>query len=107
MMVLISFLEWSLKSKRWSFALCLKSFVSLNPSTLVHVAFCLSIHNEVLSILHAYVLNNITISFRKVVEHICLLKANKYLSYDQEKDMLDYLYTSQYQMRGIVAVSLG
>ncbi|KAK6242888.1 Stress responsive alpha-beta barrel - like 1 [Theobroma cacao] len=44
---------------------------------------------------------------RKVVEHICLLKANKYLSYDQEKDMLDYLYTSQYQMRGIVAVSLG
>ncbi|XWS22622.1 hypothetical protein CRYUN_Cryun29cG0051900 [Craigia yunnanensis] len=44
---------------------------------------------------------------RKVVEHVCLLKANKDLSDDEEKDMLDYLYTSQYQMRGIVAVSLG
>ncbi|KAL4384087.1 hypothetical protein GQ457_15G005620 [Hibiscus cannabinus] len=44
---------------------------------------------------------------REVVEHICLLKANKGLSDDKEKDMLDYLYTSQYQMRGIVAISLG
>ncbi|XVF64953.1 hypothetical protein PTKIN_Ptkin09bG0208100 [Pterospermum kingtungense] len=44
---------------------------------------------------------------RKVVEHVCLLKANKDLSIDEEKDMLDYLYTSQYQMRGILAVSLG
>ncbi|XVF14997.1 hypothetical protein REPUB_Repub09cG0110900 [Reevesia pubescens] len=44
---------------------------------------------------------------RKVVEHLCLLKAKKDLSDDEEKEMLDYLYTSQYQMRGIVAVSLG
>lgn len=44
---------------------------------------------------------------RKVVEHVCLLKAKKFLSDKDEKDMLDYLYTSQYQMRGIVAVSLG
>uniref|UniRef100_A0A2P2JN41 Uncharacterized protein LOC103337512 n=1 Tax=Rhizophora mucronata TaxID=61149 RepID=A0A2P2JN41_RHIMU len=44
---------------------------------------------------------------RKVVEHICLLKAKGDLSEEDEKDMLDFLYTSQYQMRGIVAVSLG
>lgn len=29
------------------------------------------------------------------------------LSEEQEKDMLDYLYTTQYQMRGIIAISLG
>ncbi|KAF8379458.1 hypothetical protein HHK36_028894 [Tetracentron sinense] len=44
---------------------------------------------------------------RKVVEHICLLKAKGDLSDEEEKDMLDYLYTSQYQMGGIVAISLG
>ncbi|XVE86000.1 hypothetical protein DITRI_Ditri18aG0001000 [Diplodiscus trichospermus] len=44
---------------------------------------------------------------RKVVEHICLLKAKRDLSNDEENNILDYLYTSQYQMRGIVAVSLG
>ncbi|KAM7270673.1 hypothetical protein ACFE04_029887 [Oxalis oulophora] len=44
---------------------------------------------------------------RKVVEHICLLKSKPDLSDKEEKDMLDYLYTSQYQMRGIVAISLG
>ncbi|XP_043717406.1 stress-response A/B barrel domain-containing protein UP3 isoform X2 [Telopea speciosissima] len=44
---------------------------------------------------------------RKVVEHICLLKANRELSEEEENDMLDYLYTSQYQMGGIVAISLG
>ncbi|XP_075508586.1 stress-response A/B barrel domain-containing protein UP3 isoform X2 [Primulina tabacum] len=44
---------------------------------------------------------------RKVVEHICLLKAKKDLSEEQEQVMLDYLYTTQYQMRGIVAISLG
>ncbi|ESR60826.1 hypothetical protein KPL70_003846 [Citrus sinensis] len=44
---------------------------------------------------------------RKVVEHICLLKAKKDLSEEEENDMLDYLYTSQYQMGGIVAISLG
>ncbi|XP_062145702.1 uncharacterized protein LOC133853709 [Alnus glutinosa] len=44
---------------------------------------------------------------RKVVEHICLLKAKENLSDKEEKDMLDYLYTTQYQMGGIVAISLG
>ncbi|CAN4095252.1 unnamed protein product [Withania somnifera] len=44
---------------------------------------------------------------RKVVEHVCLLKGKEDLSEEQEKDMLDYLYTTQYQMRGIVSISLG
>ncbi|XP_042055770.1 uncharacterized protein LOC121800264 [Salvia splendens] len=44
---------------------------------------------------------------RKVVEHICLVKAKDDLSEEEEKDMLDFLYTTQYQMRGIVAMSLG
>ncbi|KAI3468767.1 hypothetical protein Pfo_025430 [Paulownia fortunei] len=44
---------------------------------------------------------------RKVVEHICLVKAKEDLSEEQENDMLDYLYMTQYQMRGIVAISLG
>ncbi|KAL7160159.1 hypothetical protein ABFS83_01G075300 [Erythranthe nasuta] len=44
---------------------------------------------------------------RKVIEHICLVKAKEDLSEEQENDMLDYLYTTQYQMRGIIAISLG
>ncbi|XP_009132854.1 uncharacterized protein LOC103857429 isoform X4 [Brassica rapa] len=49
-----------------------------------------------------------SIQTRKVVEHVCLLKAKQsLLSEEKEKDMLDYLYTSQYQMRGIVAISVG
>ncbi|KAL4602761.1 hypothetical protein ACB092_10G077300 [Castanea dentata] len=44
---------------------------------------------------------------RKVVEHICLLKTKENLTDEEEKDMLDFLYTTQYQMRGIVAISLG
>ncbi|KAL8556893.1 hypothetical protein ACS0TY_004391 [Phlomoides rotata] len=44
---------------------------------------------------------------RKVVEHICLFKAKEDLSEEEEKDMLDYLYTTQYQMCGIIAISLG
>ncbi|KAI3707030.1 hypothetical protein L6452_25192 [Arctium lappa] len=44
---------------------------------------------------------------RKVVEHICLLKAKVDLSDADEKDMLDFLYTCQYQMRGVLAISLG
>ncbi|CAK9141859.1 unnamed protein product [Ilex paraguariensis] len=44
---------------------------------------------------------------RNVVEHICLLKAKENLSDEEEKDMLDYLYTTQYQMGGIIAISLG
>lgn len=46
-------------------------------------------------------------SRRKVVEHVCLIKAKERLSDEEEKDMLDYLYTSQYHMSGIVALSLG
>lgn len=41
------------------------------------------------------------------MEHIILLRANPNISDAEEKDMLDYLYTSQYQMRGILTVSLG
>lgn len=41
------------------------------------------------------------------MEHVCLLKAKEGLSEEVEKDMLDYLYTTQYQMRGIVAISVG
>ncbi|KAJ4907257.1 Stress responsive alpha-beta barrel domain protein [Raphanus sativus] len=49
-----------------------------------------------------------SVQTRKVVEHVCLLKAKEsLLSEEKEKDMLDYLYTSQYQMRGIVAISVG
>ncbi|KAJ1406037.1 Stress responsive alpha-beta barrel, partial [Sesbania bispinosa] len=44
---------------------------------------------------------------RKVVEHVCLLKAKEDLSEEEENDMLDYLYTTQYQMGGVVAISLG
>ncbi|XP_055809496.1 uncharacterized protein LOC129879175 isoform X2 [Solanum dulcamara] len=40
---------------------------------------------------------------RKVVEHVCLLKGKGDLSEEQEKDMLDYLYTTQYQMGGRVS----
>lgn len=49
----------------------------------------------------------ISILLRKVVDHICLLKAKEDLSDEEEKDMLDFLYTTQYQMRGILSVSLG
>lgn len=41
------------------------------------------------------------------MEHICLLKAKEALSDEEENDMLDYLYTTQYQMGGIIAISLG
>ncbi|KAF5818956.1 putative stress responsive alpha-beta barrel [Helianthus annuus] len=46
-------------------------------------------------------------TMRNVVEHICLLKAKVDLSDEDEKNMLDFLYTCQYQMRGILAISLG
>lgn len=49
----------------------------------------------------------VLISCRKVVEHVCLLKAKDDLSEEEENDMLDYLYTTQYQMGGVVAISLG
>ncbi|PON62820.1 Stress responsive alpha-beta barrel [Parasponia andersonii] len=44
---------------------------------------------------------------RKVVEHVCLLKAKEDLSQEKENNMLDYLYTTQYQMGGILSISLG
>lgn len=44
---------------------------------------------------------------RKIVEHIILLQAKENLSDDDEKDMLDFMYTAQYHMRGIIAISLG
>ncbi|PKA51059.1 hypothetical protein AXF42_Ash007716 [Apostasia shenzhenica] len=44
---------------------------------------------------------------RKIVEHILLLRAKVEISDVDEKDMLDCLYTSQYQMNGIIAISLG
>lgn len=44
---------------------------------------------------------------RKVIEHIALFQMKEGFTEDQEKDMLDHLYTLQYQLRGIVAVSLG
>ncbi|KAL9249769.1 Stress-response A/B barrel domain-containing protein [Drosera capensis] len=44
---------------------------------------------------------------REVVEHIYLLKAKGDLSNEEEKNMLDHLYTTQYHMSGIVAISLG
>ncbi|MED6216655.1 hypothetical protein PIB30_009541 [Stylosanthes scabra] len=44
---------------------------------------------------------------RKVVEHLCLLKAKDELSEEEENDMLDHLYTTQYQTGGVVAISLG
>ncbi|KAG2544157.1 uncharacterized protein LOC120692602 isoform X7 [Panicum virgatum] len=44
---------------------------------------------------------------KKIVEHIILLRAKPNISDAEEKDMLDYLYTSQYQMRGILTISLG
>ncbi|XP_073112590.1 uncharacterized protein [Elaeis guineensis] len=44
---------------------------------------------------------------RNIVEHIFLLRAKSDLSDVEEKGMLDYLYTSQYQMSGIIAISLG
>ncbi|WVZ22999.1 hypothetical protein V8G54_001543 [Vigna mungo] len=44
---------------------------------------------------------------RKIVEHVCLLKAKQDLSEEEENDMLDHLYTTQYQMGGVVAISLG
>lgn len=41
------------------------------------------------------------------MEHIHLIKAREDISEHEEKDMLDYLYTFQYHMNGIIAISLG
>lgn len=45
--------------------------------------------------------------YRSVVEHVCLLMAKDNITDEEEKDMLDYLYTTQYQMGGIITISLG
>ncbi|XP_078161897.1 stress responsive alpha-beta barrel domain protein isoform X2 [Carex rostrata] len=50
---------------------------------------------------------NAHIKKRKIMEHVFLLKAKGNISEAEEKDMLDYLYTSQYHMSGILAISLG
>jgi hypothetical protein len=44
---------------------------------------------------------------RKVVEHVVLYKMKDDLTDEQEKDMLDHLFSLQYRFRGILAVSLG
>eukprot|EP00252_Welwitschia_mirabilis_P021586 TRINITY_DN5573_c0_g1_i2.p1 TRINITY_DN5573_c0_g1~~TRINITY_DN5573_c0_g1_i2.p1 ORF type:complete len:224 (+),score=45.97 TRINITY_DN5573_c0_g1_i2:227-898(+) len=44
---------------------------------------------------------------RKIVEHIVLYRTKEGISQEEEKDMLDFLYTSQYYMRGILSISLG
>ncbi|XP_057846329.1 uncharacterized protein LOC131056035 [Cryptomeria japonica] len=44
---------------------------------------------------------------RKVVEHVVLFRTKEGFSDEKEKDMLDFLYTSQYYMKGIIAISLG
>ncbi|XP_024358464.1 uncharacterized protein [Physcomitrium patens] len=44
---------------------------------------------------------------RKVVEHVVLLQMEEDMTDEQEKDMLDHLYSLQYHYRGILAVSLG
>eukprot|EP00250_Pteridium_aquilinum_P007126 c16910_g1_i1 orf=2404-2748(-) len=44
---------------------------------------------------------------RKVIEHAVLFQMKEGFTEEQEKDMLDHLYTLQYQLRGIIAISLG
>lgn len=44
---------------------------------------------------------------RKVVEHVVLFQMKEGFTEEQEQDMLDHLYTLQYQLRGIIAVSVG
>ena len=41
------------------------------------------------------------------MEHLVLYKMKGNMSDEQEKDMLDHLYSLQYYYRGILAVSLG
>ncbi|MCO5582879.1 hypothetical protein L7F22_036780 [Adiantum nelumboides] len=51
--------------------------------------------------------DKIAVRKRKVIEHIAIFQMKKGFTEDQEKDMLDHLYTLQYQLRGIISVSLG
>jgi hypothetical protein len=44
---------------------------------------------------------------RKVVEHVVLFQMKEDFTDEQEKDMLDHLFTLQYRFRGILAISLG
>ena len=41
------------------------------------------------------------------MEHVVLYKMKDDLTDEQEKDMLDHLFSLQYRFRGILAVSLG
>lgn len=41
------------------------------------------------------------------MEHVVLLQMEEDMTDEQEKDMLDHLYSLQYHYRGILAVSLG
>ena len=41
------------------------------------------------------------------MEHVVLLQMEEHLTDEQEKDMLDHLFSLQYYYRGILAVSLG
>lgn len=42
-----------------------------------------------------------------MVEHVVLFQMKEGFTEEQEQDMLDHLYTLQYQLRGIIAVSVG
>jgi hypothetical protein len=41
------------------------------------------------------------------VEHVVLFQMKEDFTDEQEKDMLDHLFTLQYRFRGILAISLG
>ncbi|WOL00207.1 hypothetical protein Cni_G08920 [Canna indica] len=85
---LVSRADWRVKSKRWSRGRMLFSLSDeLNSSNGSPV--------------------DGHVKMRKIVEHILLLRAKEGLTDVEEKDMLDHLYTTQYQMSGIIAISLG
>ncbi|KAI5068941.1 hypothetical protein GOP47_0015242 [Adiantum capillus-veneris] len=48
-----------------------------------------------------------TVRKRKVIEHVVIFQMKMGFTEEQEKDMLDHLYTLQYQLRGIISISLG
>ncbi|XP_014634111.1 uncharacterized protein [Glycine max] len=108
---------WYLNERRWFFPV--HPFLSCDkPLSLIEEAerkaaengFC----DAMLKLWHLYFYlylssfpPNLSIFSRKIVEHVCLLKAKHDLSEEEENDMLGYLYTTQYQMGGVVAISLG
>ncbi|EOA27745.1 hypothetical protein CARUB_v10023899mg [Capsella rubella] len=76
---------------------------------MVDVSLCINAEQRTLVLYSALLMIKLLVPSRarQVVEHVSLIKAKEDLSEEQEKDMLDYLYTTQYQMRGIVAISVG